>query len=83
MPPGRAGGVLPIETVLPLQPEAYAITRECEIWRVAVKHSGEVLYVSQGLWSWWSRPRCFEAIRLHRIGLRLYGASGSKESICR
>ena len=39
-PPGRAGGVFPTETVLPLEPEAYAVTQEGEIWRVTVKHSG-------------------------------------------
>lgn len=47
-PPGRAGGFLPTETVLPLEPGAYLITRECEIWRVTVKHTGEVLYVGPG-----------------------------------
>ena len=47
-PPGRAGGVLPVETVLPLEAEAYAITREGDIWRVTVKHSGEMLYSGPG-----------------------------------
>ena len=27
MPPGRAGGVFPAETVLPLEAEAYAVTQ--------------------------------------------------------
>ena len=43
MPPGRAGGVFPTETVLPLEAEAYAVTQEGEIWRVMVTHSGGVL----------------------------------------
>ncbi|GDY36330.1 MULTISPECIES: hypothetical protein [unclassified Acidovorax] len=47
-PPGRAGGAFPTETVLPLEAEAYAVTQEGEIWRVMVKHSGEVLYSGQG-----------------------------------
>jgi hypothetical protein len=48
-PPGRAGGgVFPTETVLPLEAEAYAVTRESEIWRVTVKHAGEVLYSGRG-----------------------------------
>ncbi len=40
--------VFPTETVLPLKAEAYAVTQEGEIWRVMVKHSGEVLYSGQG-----------------------------------
>ncbi len=47
-PPGGAGGVFPTETVLPLEAEAYAITQEGDIWRVTVKHSGEVLYAGPG-----------------------------------
>lgn len=47
-PPGRAGGVFPTETVLPLEAQAYAVTQEGEIWRVMVKHSGEVLYAGPG-----------------------------------
>ena len=47
-PPGRAGGVFPTETVLPLEAEAYAVTQEGEIWRVMVKHSGQVLYAGPG-----------------------------------
>lgn len=34
--------------MLPLEAEAYAITREGDIWRVTVKHSGEVLYAGPG-----------------------------------
>ena len=83
-PPGRAGGVFPAETVLPLEPEAYAVTQEGEIWRVTVKHSGEQCCTpGRVLWCWWSRLRRFEAIRLRRTGYRLYGATASKESICR
>lgn len=48
MPPGRAGGVFPTETVLPLEAEAYAVTQGSEVWRVTVKHSGEVLYAGPG-----------------------------------
>lgn len=47
-PPGEAGGVFPKETVLPLEAEAYAVTQQGEIWRVTVKHSGEVLYSGPG-----------------------------------
>jgi hypothetical protein len=47
-PAGRAGGVFPTETVLPLEAEAYAVTQDGEIWRVMVKHSGEVLYAGPG-----------------------------------
>ena len=47
-PPGRCGGVFPAETVLPLEAEAYAVTQEGEMWRVTVKHSGEVLYAGPG-----------------------------------
>jgi hypothetical protein len=47
-PPGRAGGVFPTETVLPLEAEAYAVTQEGEVWRVMVKHSGVVLYEGPG-----------------------------------
>lgn len=47
-PPGRAGGVFPTETVLPLEAEAYAVTQQGEVWRVTVKHSGEVLYAGPG-----------------------------------
>ena len=47
-PPGGAGGVFPTETALPLEAEAYAVTQESEIWRVTVKHSGEVLYAGLG-----------------------------------
>ncbi|MBV7543496.1 hypothetical protein [Acidovorax sp. sic0104] len=47
-PPGGAGGVFPTETVLPLEAEAYAVTQEDEIWRVTVKHSGEMLYAGSG-----------------------------------
>lgn len=35
----------------------------------------------QDPWCWWSRLRRFEAIRLHRTGYRLYGASASKRSL--
>jgi len=47
-PQGRAGSVFPAETVLSLEAEAYAITRECDIWVVTVQHSGEVLYSGPG-----------------------------------
>ncbi len=47
-PPGRAGGVFPAETVLPLEAEAYAVTQEGEMWRVTVKHSGDLLYAGPG-----------------------------------
>ncbi len=47
-PSDRAGGMLPTETVLPLEAEAYAVTQEGEMWRVTGKHSGEVLYAEQG-----------------------------------
>jgi len=47
-PPGRAGGVFPTETVLPLEAEAYPVTQEGVIWRVTVEHSGEVLYAGLG-----------------------------------
>jgi hypothetical protein len=47
-PPGIAGGVFPTETVLPLEAQAYVVTQEGEVWRVMVKHSGEVLYSGQG-----------------------------------
>ncbi|WP_133066327.1 hypothetical protein [Acidovorax kalamii] len=47
-PPGRAGGVFPTETVLPLEAGAYVVTQEGEIWRVMVKHTGEVLYAGPG-----------------------------------
>ncbi len=47
-PPGRAGGVFPTETVLPLEAEAYAVTQEGEVWRVMVKHTGEELYAGPG-----------------------------------
>ena len=47
-PPGRAGGVFPTETVLPLEAEAYAVTQGGEVWRVTVKHSGELLYAGPG-----------------------------------
>ena len=33
---------------LPLEAEAYAVTQEGEMWRVTVKHSGEVLYAGPG-----------------------------------
>lgn len=47
-PPGEAGGVFPAEIVLPLEAKAYAVTQEGEVWRVTVKHSGEVLYAGPG-----------------------------------
>lgn len=47
-PPGRAGGVFPTETVLPLEAGAYVVTQEGEIWRVMVKHTGEMLYAGPG-----------------------------------
>lgn len=47
-PTGGAGGVFPTETVLPLEAEAYAVMQEGEVWRVTVKHSGEVLYAGPG-----------------------------------
>jgi hypothetical protein len=47
-PPGGAGGVFLTETVLPLEPEAYAVTQEGEIWQVTGKHAGEVLYAGPG-----------------------------------
>lgn len=47
-PPAKAGGVLPTETLLTLEPDAYAVTQEDGIWKVTVKHSGEVLYVGPG-----------------------------------
>lgn len=47
-PPGGGGGVCPTETLLPLEAEAYAVTQEGEIWRVTVKHSGEVVYAGPG-----------------------------------
>lgn len=47
-PPGGAGGEFPAEAVLPLEAGAYAVTQEGEVWRVAVKHSGEVLYAGPG-----------------------------------
>lgn len=47
-PPWKIEGVFPTETVLPLEPEAYTITQEGEIWRVTVKHSGSVLYEGSG-----------------------------------
>ncbi|EER60536.1 conserved hypothetical protein [Acidovorax delafieldii 2AN] len=47
-PPWKVEGVLPSETVLPLEPEAYAVTQVGETWRVAVRHSGEVIYAGPG-----------------------------------
>ncbi|MBU0747651.1 MAG: hypothetical protein KKB08_10805 [Gammaproteobacteria bacterium] len=47
-PPWKIEGVFPTETLLPLEPEAYTITQEGDIWRVTVKHSGEVLYEGPG-----------------------------------
>lgn len=47
-PPGGGGGVCPTKTLLPLEAEAYAVTQEGEIWRVTVKHSGEVVYAGPG-----------------------------------
>jgi hypothetical protein len=47
-PPWSIEGVFPKETVLPLEPDAYAVTQQGETWRVAVKHSGEVLYEGPG-----------------------------------
>ena len=47
-PLGRAGSVFPTETVLPLEAQAYAVTQEGEVWRVTVKHTGEVLYAGPG-----------------------------------
>jgi hypothetical protein len=34
--------------VLPLEPEAYAVTQEGEVWRVMVKHSEAMLYAGPG-----------------------------------
>ncbi|PVY57910.1 MULTISPECIES: hypothetical protein [Comamonadaceae] len=47
-PPWKIEGMFQTETVLPLEPEAYTITQEGEIWRVTVKHSGSVLYEGSG-----------------------------------
>ncbi|MNV44274.1 hypothetical protein D3C71_1360280 [compost metagenome] len=47
-PPWTIDGVLPTETMLPLEPHAYAVTQEGDIWRVTVKHTGEVLYMGPG-----------------------------------
>lgn len=46
-PPGRAGGVFPTETVLPLEAEAYAVTREGDIWWVA---SGVRTFAQPPIW---------------------------------
>ena len=47
-PPWKIEGVFPTETVLPLKPEAYAVIQEGEDWRVAIKHSGAVIYEGPG-----------------------------------
>ncbi|MGN8004578.1 hypothetical protein ACTJKQ_15445 [Acidovorax sp. 22279] len=47
-PPGGGGGVFPTEILLPLEAEAYAVTQECEIWRVTVKHPDEAVYAGPG-----------------------------------
>ncbi|NMM78879.1 hypothetical protein B2J86_05725 [Acidovorax sp. SRB_14] len=47
--PARKGeGGFPKQTLLPLEPQAYAITQQGETWRVAVKHTGEVIYAGPG-----------------------------------
>ncbi len=47
-PAGKMKGVFPRETVLPLEPQAYAIQQQGETWRVTVKRTGEVLYAGPG-----------------------------------
>lgn len=48
-PPWKIEGVFPTETVLPLEPEAYAVMHVGEkTWRVTIKHSGEVIYEGPG-----------------------------------
>ena len=37
----------------------------------------------RGLSCWWSRLRRFEELGLHSTKYQLYGATDSKESICR
>lgn len=47
-PPWKIEGVLPTETPLSLEPEAYATDHDGETWRVTVRHSGEVIYEGAG-----------------------------------
>jgi hypothetical protein len=47
-PAGEIKGGFSRETVLLLEPQAYAVAREGETWRVTVKHTGEVIYVGLG-----------------------------------
>ncbi|NMM81037.1 hypothetical protein B2J86_08905 [Acidovorax sp. SRB_14] len=47
--PGRTGGTaFPRETVLPLEPQAYAMAQDGKAWRVTVRHTGEVIYAGPG-----------------------------------
>ena len=47
-PPWITEGILPTETPLPLEPEAYVVTQVGDAWRVTVRHSGEVVYAGPG-----------------------------------